>query len=84
MDLVLQFEKKMDLLLQILSKKEEKEEEDGGSSALDNFLNPPSVECTPPRSSVGPLILLEASPSVREVPASERRMYHLSEGSLLM
>ena len=46
-DLVLQFEKKVDLLLQILNKKEEKNEEQGGSSALNEFLNPPSVECTP-------------------------------------
>ena len=71
LDLLLQFEKKVDLLLEILSKKDEKKEEQGGSSALDELLDPPSVDLTPPRSSVGPLIVYQSPPSVHKVPASE-------------
>ena len=61
LDLVLQFEKKMDLLLQILSKKEEKKEEQGGSS----------VESTPPRNPPGQLIVYQSPPSVHEMAASK-------------
>ena len=43
LDLVLQFEKKVDFLLQILNKKEEEKQEQGGSFASAEFLNPPLV-----------------------------------------
>ena len=71
LDLVHQFEKNMDLLLQILTKNEEKKDEQGASSTSDDFLNPPSVYHTPPQSSVGPLIVYRSLPSVHKVPASE-------------
>ena len=47
LDLALQFEKKEDLFLQILSKKEEKKKEQGGSSA----------ESTPPQNPSSQLIV---------------------------
>ena len=38
---------------------------------MDEFLNPPSVERTPPQSSASPLMSIEDLPGLREVPASE-------------
>ena len=62
LDLVLQFEKNVDLLLlQILSKKEEKKEEQGGSSA----------ESAPPGNPPGQLIIYQSPPSVYEMATSE-------------
>ena len=71
LDLVLQFEKEVDFLLQILSKKKEKKEVQGGYFVSDEFLNPPLVDHTPPISTAGPIVVYQSSPSVREVPASK-------------
>ena len=77
LDLVLAFEKKVDLLLQIFNKKEEqgKNNNDSDTTASDKFLNPPAyqstVDCTPPRSNDGPVMMLKASPGLHVVLASE-------------
>ena len=76
LDLVLQFEKKVDFLLQILNKKEQwKNDNDFETSASNEFLNPLAyqfpVECTPPQSNDGSLMMFELSPGCHELPPSE-------------
>ena len=58
LDLVLQFEKNVDLLLQILSQKEDKKEEHGTSSATDETSNPLPA----PR---GQLVMYQSPPTPR-------------------
>ena len=76
LDSVLQLEKKVDLLLQNLKKMEQgKNKNDFDITASNEFLNSiayqSTIECTPPSSNDGSVMMLELSPGIHVVPPLE-------------